>query len=140
MKDESEFVIPEKDWQKAFELKYGKKANSPELKKAFAKTVAEYWRKRKVPTKFEWDEDWGTFFKEGNWEEFKRKQTFNNQAELAFVVMYYVIRVPLLSIAFQKLSSGKGKVIGVSEEGFTVYNGKNKRNYENFDDILKEKE
>jgi len=138
MEDGSEFLMPSQEWQKALELKYGEKANSLALKKIFIKRVAEYWRKRKVPTKFDWDENWKTFFKTTEWEEFKGKRTFQNQAELAFLVMYYEIRAPLLSIAFRKLSK-KGKVIALSEKEFTVYNGETKRKYKNFEDVFKRK-
>ena len=138
MEDGSEFSMPNKEWQKALELKYGKKANGLALKKNFKKRVTEYWKKRKVPTKFDWDEDWKTFFKTTEWQEFRGKKTFQNQAELAFLVMYYEIRVSLLSIIFRKLNK-KGKVIAIDEKEFIVYDGKTKRKYKNFKDIFKRK-
>lgn len=56
--DGSVYQISDPRWQRALELKNPAGWNSPSFREEFCHVVARYWKERKEPTKFEFDEPW----------------------------------------------------------------------------------
>lgn len=113
--DGSKFIMPNKSWQKAWEMKY---PNTPpqQLKKKFKHRVEKFWRANKVPTKFPINI---TGEERKNGPGFTYEPIYSpgrigpvviqTRAELAKKVMYTLIRAPLLSIAMKEMTQKKGK-------------------------------
>jgi thymidylate synthase ThyX len=104
MSDGSIFKMPNSEWQEAFDMKYSEE-DLKEIKKAFIKLTEEHWKVKTIPTKFDWDEKW------------KNAREYKNHAELAEHVMYKYIRAALMGLMFNKMSKGKGRVLGIDEDG-----------------------
>lgn len=114
MKDDSVYVENNPYWLGAIRMRL--KENEHWLEH-FVEIVNEHWKKRTIPTKFDWDESW--------------KKEYKNQAELAGAVLYPYIRVILMGFAFEEGSSGKGKVLALNQDGsVTEYpSGKKHKNF-----------
>lgn len=109
MNDGSVFTMPNEAWQKAYDMKY-KKDNQKEIKAIFRKLTEKHWTEKTSPTKYGHDEKWG---------QGESKKKYKNQAELGEEVMYQYIRTALMGIVFSEMTGGKGKVIGIRDDGKT---------------------
>jgi hypothetical protein len=131
MHDGSIFTMPNKHWQKAYEMKYSN-SDQAEIKRIFTETTAKHWKAKTVPTKFNFDAKWG---------EFDSQKKYKNHADLGDEIMYVYIRAALLGIVFSEMSkSDNCKVIGINDNGTaTSYNRKKAKLYKDLDDAFGKK-
>ena len=87
LKDGSVFELDNPVWMKAFEMKIESEGKDlekdwDEIHDAFVEKVDDHWRKKTVPTKFEWDESWEANFEDNKfWELYMKDHSVKQQYE-----------------------------------------------------------
>ena len=120
MKDGSVFQMPNKLWQKAFNLEC---EYPTETIRAFKETTHRYWLKLQKP----------------------RKNKYKNEAEFGKEIMYNHIRHSLTAIELHRRAIEEGRdltpklTVIQKEGGLTVYTGVSKKKYESIRAYLEEK-
>jgi len=96
MPDNSLFRIDNKYWKKALLMKLkSEKLTWIEFTKIFIEKVKTHWKKKTIPTKYSWDDEW--------------EREYHDMSELAKDVLYPYIRAYLMAFTL-----GGGKVIALS--------------------------
>ncbi len=121
MLDESTFEMLCKEWEEAFQIKYGD--DKERAIEEFRQAVAHHWKNRTIPTKFGWDVSWD---EAGDLDELA-KRDYLNHADLGRVVMYCSIRAPLMGLLLHRMSRGKSKVLAIGEDGKLIEYGEKRR-------------
>jgi len=119
MLDGSVFKMPDKYWQKAFDIKYGNYRE--QAIDAFREITKKHFEEKTVPTRFGWNEPW------------PKKDAYKSHAELGVDVMYVYIRAALLAIVMAELTpegQPKPKVIALGKDGAIEYTDEGKRQLE----------
>jgi len=121
MLDESTFEMPSKEWEEAFQIKYGD--DKERAIEEFKQAVAHHWRNRTIPTKFGWDVSWDDA---GDFDELAKRE-YLNHADLGRVVLYCSIRAALMGLILHRLSGGKSKVLAMNQDGNLIEYGEKSR-------------
>ena len=105
--DKSSWVLSNEQWKQALlnKLKVNK-LSFKEFHQTFLESVALYFKKKKVLTKFG-DEDW--------------EQEYKNMGDLAEDMMYGYIRASLMGLV---LAGSDGKVLAITDDGKIIEYGK----------------
>lgn len=121
MLDGSMFGMPCKEWEQAFQIKYGD--DKDRAIEEFRQAVAHHWKVRTIPTKFGWDVSWDDA---GDFDELAKRE-YLNHADLGRVVMYCSIRAALMGLVLHHMSGGKSKVLAINQDGKLIEYGDKRR-------------
>lgn len=132
------YELKHKKWRRALVFKLQTegldiKKNFKEIHAIFTSKVKKHWNNKTVPTKFEWDIPWKEYFQEQtrlykDGDVKKPVTKFNRMSDLADVVMYQIIRAPLMGLILSELtknSKNKSHVIALSDNEAITYSDKN---------------